>query len=114
MGTVTDTVDGLSASLEGISDALARSVSSLGARLAESETHLQSGLTELRAAVEKNRLNGEGTAQAIETLSGSIADLGGLLRDVSAAQGALTPIPRRLAGPLELGLTPSAERGSNG
>ena len=106
IGAVTDTVAGLGSSLQGASDGLVTNMSALSERVATSEAHLQSGLSGLQAAIEKSRQDGAGTAEAIQALSASIADLGDRLREFKEGQAALAPILGRLAGPLELRLTP--------
>jgi predicted nucleic acid-binding Zn-ribbon protein len=98
----------------GASDGLAENMSTLGERVAASEAHLQSALAGLQAAMERNRRDGEGTAEAVQALSESITDLGSRLREFREAQAALTPILGRLAGPLELRLMPVPAQGSNG
>ena len=113
-GSVTGTVEELGTSLRGISDGLARNVSMLSERVAASESHLESGLAGLQAAIEQNHRNGEGTAEAVQALSASITDLGTRLGEFRDAQAALAPILGQLAGPLELRLTPVPTRGSNG
>jgi biopolymer transport protein ExbB/TolQ len=114
IGAVTDTVSGLGNSLQGASDGLVTNMSTLSERVATSEAHLQSGLAGLQAAIEKNRRDGEGTAEAMQALSGSIADLGDRLREFKDAQAALAPVLGRLAGPLELRLMPAPATGSDG
>jgi biopolymer transport protein ExbB/TolQ len=106
IGAVTDTVAGLGSSLQGASDGLVTNMSALSERVATSEAHLQSGLSGLQAAIEKSRQDGAGTAEAIQALSASIADLGDRLREFKEGQAALAPILSQLAGPLELRLTP--------
>ncbi len=113
IGAVTDTVAGLGSSLQGASDGLVTNMSALSERVATSEAHLQSGLSGLQAAIEKNRRDGEGTAEAMQALSTSIADLGDRLREFKEAQAALAPILGQLAGPLELRLTPVPAQGSD-
>jgi len=113
IGSVTDTVEGLGTSLRGVSDGLAQNMATLGERVAASEAQLQAGLSGLQAAIELNHRNGEGTAEAVRALSGSISDLGDRLREFRDAQAALTPILGQLAGPLELKLMPAPPRGAN-
>jgi biopolymer transport protein ExbB/TolQ len=113
IGAVTDTVAGLGSSLQGASDGLVTNMSALSERVATSEAHLQSGLAGLQAAIEKNRRDGEGTAEAMHALSLTIADLGDRLREFKEAQAALAPILGQLTGPLELRLMPVPARGSD-
>jgi ABC-type transporter Mla subunit MlaD len=113
IGAVTDTVAGLGSSLQGASDGLVTNMSALSERVATSEAHLQSGLSGLQAAIEKSRQDGAGTAEAIQALSASIADLGDRLREFKEAQAALAPILGQLTGPLELRLMPVPARGSD-
>jgi hypothetical protein len=88
-------------------------MSALSERVATSEAHLQSGLAGLQAAIEKNRRDGEGTAEAMHALSLTIADLGDRLREFKEAQAALAPILGQLTGPLELRLMPVPARGGD-
>jgi biopolymer transport protein ExbB/TolQ len=111
IGAVTETVEGLGGSLRGVSDGLVQNMSALSERVASSEAHLQAGLVGLQAAVEKNQRDGEGTAEAMRALSGSIAELGDRLREFREAQAALAPILGQLAGPLELRLMPVPAKG---
>jgi hypothetical protein len=63
--------------------------------------------------IEQNRRDGEGTAEAVQALSASIADLGSRLSEFREAQAALAPILGQLAGPLELRLMPVPARGGD-
>jgi len=109
IGSVSDTVEGLGKNLDGISERLATSMLRVGERVTDSETHLQSGLADLRAAVERNARDGEGAALAVQALSESIGELGEHLRDFRESQKALAPVLSRLVGPLELRLTPRGD-----
>ena len=113
IGSVTDTVEGLGSSLQGVSAGLASNMSALSERVADSEGHLSSGLAGLQEAIEKNRRDGEGTAEAMQALSRSVTDLGDRLKEFREAQAALAPILGQLAGPLELRLMPVPSRGSD-
>ena len=114
IGSVTSTVEGLGDSLQGVSDGLAKNLLTLSERVAASESHLQSGLAGLLAAIEANQRNGQGTADAVRALSASVTELGDQLRELRNTQSALTPILGQLAGPLELRLLPVSTRGSDG
>lgn len=81
IGSVSDTVEGLGAELEGVATSLARSVEALGERMDVEE--------------------------AMKGLSDSVADLGERMREFREAQAALAPILGQLTGPLELRLMPA-------
>jgi uncharacterized protein YoxC len=113
IGSVTDTVAGLGESLQGVSSGLAKNMALLSERVTASESHLHSGLSGLQTVIEQNRRDGEGTAEAVQALSASIADLGSRLSEFREAQAALAPILGQLAGPLELRLMPVPARGGD-
>ncbi len=115
IGSISQTVEGLGDSLQGVSETLANSLAGLGERVQSSESHLESGLASLRETVDLSHRDSVASVQsqaaadeAIQQLSASVSELGERLSGFHDAQAALAPVLSQLAGPLELRLMPTA------
>ena len=115
IGSISQTVEGLGDSLQGVSETLAASLAGLSERVQSSESHLESGLGTLREAIDQNHRDSVAAVEsqaaaerAMQQLSASISELGERLSGFRDAQAALAPVLSQLAGPLELRLMPTA------
>lgn len=120
ISAVRRTVQELGQNLEGVSEALAGSMSDLGEHVTASQTHFATGLSGLHDALERThqqtRTGAEAQAsveRAVQQLADSIGEFGEMLAEFRTEQNALAPVLTQLAGPLELRLVP-APRGAAG
>ena len=120
ISAVRRTVEELGTNLEGVSEALAGTMSDLGEQVSASQAHFATGLTGLEDALQKTHQQSMTSAEAqasveraVVQLAESIGEFGEMLAEFRTEQNALAPVLTQLAGPLELRLVP-APRGAVG
>lgn len=120
ISNVRRTVQELGHNLEGVSEALAGSMSDLGEHVTSQQSHFALGLSGLQDALNQTHQQTLSSAEsqasverAVQRLSDSIREFGDMLGEFREEQNALAPVLTQLAGPLELRLVP-ATRGTPG